>query len=135
MSSCASSVPPSRSRTIAYWIATVLLAAECAVGGVLDVFQFPPFIETLVRLGYPTYFSSILGAWKLLAVVALLAPRSATLKEWAYAGIFFNMTGAAASHLAVGDGPGALVGPLAFTGLTLASWALRPPARRETRPR
>ena len=135
MSSYASPVVPSRSRTVAYWITTVLLAVECAVGGVLDVFQFPPFLETLARLGYPAYFSVILGVWKLLAVVALLAPRSATLKEWAYAGIFFNMTGAAASHLAVGEGSGALVGPLAFTGLTLASWALRPPARRDFQPR
>src|SRR5262249_44130091 len=124
-----------RSRTVAYWITTALLALECAVGGVVDILQLPPFLTTLVRLGYPTYFSIILGVWKLLAVVALLAPRSPTLKEWAYAGIFFNVTGAAASHLAVGAGPGALVGPVAFTGLTLASWALRPPARREPRPR
>jgi hypothetical protein len=55
-------------------------------------------------------------------------------QEWAYAGIVFNMTGAAAPHLAVGDGAGTLVGPLVFTGLALASWALRPPARRDFRP-
>jgi hypothetical protein len=82
----------------------------------------------MVHLGYPVYFSFIIGIWKVLGAVAVLSPRFPKLREWAYAGMFFNMTGAAASHLAVGDGVGMLVAPIIFTGLVVASWALRPVA-------
>ena len=120
----------SRSRAIAYWITTVLLAAEALTGGVWDLLRIS-FVRTVIEhLGYPDYLLSILGVWKLLGAVALLAPRWPRLKEWAYAGIFFNMTGAAASHLAAGDGPDKLAAPIIFTALAFASWALRPPSRR-----
>ena len=80
-------------------------------------------------MGYPTYLMTMLGVWYALAGVALLAPRLPRLKEWAYAGLLFNYTGAAASHLVVGDRAGGLLGPFVFTGFLVASWALRPPAR------
>lgn len=134
MTDLATSVASSRGRTIAYWVATALVAAESAVGGAADILQLPPFLAILMHLGYPAYFSVIIGIWKVLAAAAVLAPRLPRLKEWAYAGIFFNMTGAAASHLAVGDAAGALVAPIVFTGLVVASWALRPSARRDLVP-
>jgi hypothetical protein len=121
----------SQRRIIAYWVTTVIIAAEFAVGGVMDILRLPPFFEILRHLGYPGYFSVILGGWKVLGAVAVLAPRFPGLKEWAYAGMFFNMTGAAASHLAVGDPAVTLVAPIIFTGLVIASWALRPLARRD----
>jgi len=120
----------SRSRTIAYWVPTVLLAAESLTGGVWDVLRIPYVRGVIEHRGYPDYFLVILGVWKLLGAVALLAPGFPRLKEWAYAGLVFNYTGAAASHLAAGDGAGALAGPVVFLGLTVASWALRPPSRR-----
>jgi hypothetical protein len=134
MTDLASSVPSSRGGTIAYWVSTVLVAAESAVGGAMDILQLPPFFAILMHLGYPAYFSIIIGVWKVLAAVAVLAPRFPRLKEWAYAGMVFNMTGAAASHLAVGDAAAALVAPIVFTGLVFASWALRPSARRDHAP-
>ena len=82
------------------------------------------------HLGYPGYFSVILGAWKVLGAVAVLAPRFPRLKEWAYAGLVFIYTGAAASRFAVGDRAVTLVAPIIFTGLVAASWVLRPSARR-----
>jgi hypothetical protein len=82
------------------------------------------------HLGYPAYFLIILGFWKLAGAVTLLVPRFPRLKEWAYAGLFFAYTGAAASLLAVGDGAGAIAPPIAFAGLTLASWAFWPSDRR-----
>jgi uncharacterized membrane protein YphA (DoxX/SURF4 family) len=124
----------SRNRDFAYWVATVLVAAEAAVGGVADILQLPPFFPTLIHLGYPGYFSVILGVWKVLGAVAILAPSLPRLKEWAYAGIVFNMTGAVASHLAVGDSAGNLVAPIIFTGLVAASWALRRAPRRDLSP-
>ena len=77
----------------------------------MDILRLPPFFGILKHLGYPGYFSVILGVWKVLGSVAVLAPRFPRLKEWAYAGMFFNMTGAAASHLAAGD-PGYGSSPL-----------------------
>ena len=124
----------SRSRAIAYWVTTLALATECVVGGVMGALRLSPFIEIIGHLGYPAYFMTILGVWYVLAGVALLAPRFPRLKEWAYAGLIFNYTGAAASHLAVGDGVGALIAPTVFTGLAVASWALRPPDRRNFPP-
>jgi uncharacterized membrane protein len=119
-----------RSRTTAYWVTTGLLALECAVGGVMGALRLPPFSGIMTHLGYPPYFMTIIGVWYILGAVALLAPRLARLKEWAYAGLAFIYTGAAASHLAVGDPAVTLVAPIVFTGLMSASWLLRPPARR-----
>jgi uncharacterized membrane protein YphA (DoxX/SURF4 family) len=131
MTKLANSTDCSRRRIIAYWVTTVIIAAEFAIGGVMDILRLPPFFAILKHLGYPGYFSVILGIWKVFGAVTVLAPRFPRLKEWAYAGMFFNMTGAAASHLAVGDPPVALVAPIIFTGLVIASWALRPLARRD----
>jgi hypothetical protein len=125
----------SRSQAIAYWITTGLLAAESLTGGVLDLLRMSYVRSVIEHLGYPDYFLVILGVWKVLAAVAVLAPGLPRLKEWAYAGLVFNFTGAAASHLAVGDRADTLVAPMLFTGLTFASWALRPPARRDLAPR
>src|SRR5262245_12191730 len=118
------------SRSRAYWAATAIVSIECLVGGVWGSLQLPPFVGIAQHLGYPPYFMSILGAWYVLAGIALLVPRFALVKEWAYAGLTFNYTGAAVSHLVAGDGAGALAGPLFFTGLVVISWALRPPSRR-----
>jgi hypothetical protein len=80
-------------------------------------------------LGYPAYFLTILGVWKVLSAPALLAPRLPRLKEWAYAGIFFDLTGAAASHAFSGESPGKIAAPLVLLLIAAASWALRPPSR------
>jgi uncharacterized membrane protein YphA (DoxX/SURF4 family) len=130
MTDIAASTPSSRKYTIAYWVTTVVLASECLVGGVMGSLQLPPFIGIIRHLGYPPYFMTILGTWYVLAGIALLAPRFPRIKEWAYAGLLYNYTGAAASHLAIGDGAATLVAPIIFTGLVAISWFLRPPTRR-----
>src|SRR5262245_4581704 len=127
MSTVTASAVPMRGRVVAYWVATVLVAAEALLGGLSDVLQARYVAETMEHLGYPAYVTTILGVWKLAAVVPLLAPRWPRVKEWAYAGMFFDLTGAVASHLAVGDGIPAIVAPTILTGLVVAAWALRPP--------
>jgi uncharacterized membrane protein len=131
----ASSAPMSRSRAMTYWGSTLLLGTEGIVGGVLALIRFPAYTGIITHLGYPRYFMSIIGVWYTLAGLALLVPRFPRLKEWAYAGLIINYTGAAASHMAAGDPIGAQVAPTIFICLTVASWALRPPARRLDGPR
>jgi uncharacterized membrane protein YphA (DoxX/SURF4 family) len=124
-------VPPTRRRSIAYWVTTVVIGTECVVGGVWGGLQLPPFDGIILHLRYPTYVMTILGFWYVLAGVAIVVPRFPRLKEWAYAGLFLNYTGAIVSHLAVGDGVLMLVGPLFLLGLAGISWGLRPPERRQ----
>ncbi|WP_312029612.1 DoxX family protein [Paenibacillus sedimenti] len=87
-------------------------------------------IEVLSGLGYPAYLATILGLWKLLGVIAIVIPRFPRLKEWAYAGFFFELSGAALSHAFSGEGPALIAQPLVFLALVIASWALRPPSRK-----
>lgn len=122
-----------RRRNFVYWITTSILASECIVGGVMGGLQLQPFRGIIEHLGYPAYFMTLTGVWYVLAGLALLGPKLPRLKEWAYAGLIFNYTGAAASHVAVGDGALTLVGPTVFACLVVVSWSLRPPSRRLVR--
>jgi hypothetical protein len=113
----------------AYWISTILLAVAVGSGGLAALLQQPGTMELMLGLGYPEYFITIIGLWKVLGSVTLIVPGLLRLKEWAYAGIFFNMTGAMVSHVVM-DSAGWHVGvTAAFAALTLASWALRPAGR------
>jgi len=116
-------------KSIAYWITTGFVVFAMSSGGIAELTRRPETIEGMKLLGYPLYFVMILGVWKLLASVALVIPGFPRLKEWAYAGIFFNITGAAVSHLVCQDAAWHVVVTLGLAGLTLASWALRPASR------
>jgi hypothetical protein len=125
-------VASSRYRGVVYWATTMIIGWELLLGGAWDVLRTPYVYGMVVEdLGYPEYFLVILGAWKLLGGVVLLIPRFPRLKEWAYAGAFFNYTGAVASHVAVGDGVLVWWGPAGFAVILMVSWALRPSSRRD----
>ena len=114
---------------IAYWFLTILVTFELAAGALWDLLRIEYVRGMLSHLGYPHYLLLILGVWRIPGALALLAPRFPRLKEWAYAGAFFDYTGAAASHMLVRDQVAAWVFPLIFSGLTMASWKLRPASR------
>lgn len=118
-----------KGRLIAYWVTTGLVALAMLTGGAADVMRPPDAVAGMVHLGYPAYFMVILGVWKLLAGIALLAPRFPRLKEWAYAGTIFDLTGASASHAASGDPAWHIIVPLLIAVIVLVSWALRPESR------
>jgi uncharacterized membrane protein YphA (DoxX/SURF4 family) len=117
-------------KTISYWVITAMVAFFIGSGGAAELARLPGNVEGLVRLGYPIYFATIIGFWKVLGAIAILVPGFPRLKEWAYAGIFFNMTGAAATGVFVGAAAWHVIVDLVLTALTVASWALRPPSRR-----
>ena len=116
-------------RTMGYWIATGLTAFVYLSGGAVDIARPGFAVEGIVHLGYPIYFMVILGVWKVLGGIAVLLPGTPRLKEWAYAGMAFNLTSASASHAACGDGAGEIITPLVVLGIVAASWALRPAER------
>lgn len=124
-------------KLIIYWVVTAAITLETLAGGVTDLIHGgtelvagQPVVQIVTHEGYPVYLLTILGVWKLLGGITLLAPGFPRLKEWAYAGIFFELTGALASGIVRGDDPVNLVwSPLILVVLALASWALRPPSR------
>jgi hypothetical protein len=117
-------------RSAVYWTATLLIALAMLSGGAAYLLGAEVPLRGMADLGYPAYFVTILGIWKVLGGLALLAPRLPLLKEWAYAGIAFDLTGAAFSHAAVGDPVAKVMVPLVLLAVMAASWALRPGSRR-----
>ena len=113
-------------RKVIYITSTAILVLEILAGAFMDLAHFPLVVQDVRSIGYPTYVLYIVGVWKILAVGALLWRRLPRLREWAYAGVFFEMSGAVASHLLVGDPIGRFAAPLAFTFVALVSWWFQP---------
>ncbi len=115
---------------IIYWIATIWLALGMISTGIVQIIRMKEETDMMTHLGYAPYFMTILGVWKILGVLAILMPKLPLLKEWAYAGFFFSMSGAVFSHLAVGDGAKDFFGPVLLLILTIISWHFRPEDRK-----
>jgi len=114
---------------IIYWIATIWLALGMLSTGIVQLLKTEDEVTKITQLGYPVYILTILGIWKILGVVVMLLPKMPVVKEWAYAGFFFTMTGAVVSHLVSGSPAGELFGPVLLIVLTVVSWYLRPESR------
>jgi hypothetical protein len=119
-----------KGRAIAYWIVTILLSIAMFLGGIAQLTHAEANVKGMKGLGYPVYLLSLLGTLKIAGTLVLLLPRLPLLKEWAYAGFFFLLTGAIVSHIASGDEFIRWLGPLVFWILVPVSWALRPISRR-----
>ena len=115
---------------IIYWIATVWLALGMVSTGIVQIIKTKEEADMMAHLGYPLYLLTILGIWKILGVITVLIPKFPLLKEWAYAGFFFTMSGAVFSHLVMGDSAGEFFGPVLLLILTAASWYFRPADRK-----
>lgn len=124
-----------KTKTAAYWICTAIIALAFLPGGIFYVMRVPPVVAGVTQLGFPAYFVTFLGIWKVLGAIALLVPGFALVKEWAYAGMFFDLTGAAVASSATGNAWWHVLAPLAIAVVLVASWALRPPSRRLSIPR
>lgn len=116
-------------RSVGYWASTTITAFVLLTGGAAYLFRADEPLRGMGELGYPGYFVTILGAWQVLGGLAILAPRFARLKEWAYAGIAFDLTGAAFTHFSMGHSTGKVIVPLVILVVAAASWALRPASR------
>jgi hypothetical protein len=119
-----------KTKKIIYWIATLWLSLGMVSTGIVQVMNMKEEVAFILKLGYPMYFLTLLGVWKMLGVVAVLIPRMPLLKEWAYAGFFFMMSGAVYSHIAAGSAVGEMFPALLLLVLTIVSWYFRPADRK-----
>lgn len=115
---------------IIYWVATLWLALGMLSTAIVQLIKMDEEVKNFTNLGYPLYLMTLLGVWKTLGVIAVLIPKFPLLKEWAYAGFFFAMSGALFSHLISGDDAIALFGPALLLVLTVLSWYYRPADRK-----
>lgn len=115
---------------IIYWIATSLLAFGMIGSGIAQILHLEDMNAIITHIGYPLYFMYIIGVWKILGIIVIIIPKFPLLKEWAYAGFFFLMTGALVSHLFMGDTGSAIFGPLFQTIFVVVSWYFRPNDRK-----
>ena len=122
---------------IIYWISTLWLVLGMVSTGAVQLFKVqsegalaPPGVYGMTHLGYPVYLLTLLGVWKMAGVIAVLVPKFPVVKEWAYAGFFFTMSGAVFSHIANGDPMNSLIPSLLLLILTLVSWYFRPAGRK-----
>ena len=115
---------------IIYWVATLWLALGMTSTGIVQLIKMEEEVAMITGIGYPDYIVTLLGTLKLLGVVAVLVPKFPRVKEWAYAGFFFNMTGAIFSHVVSGSDAAELFGPTLLLVLTVVSWYFRPADRR-----
>lgn len=119
-----------KSTKIIYWVATIWLALGMFSTGIVQFIKMKEEVAVITGLGYPVYFLTLLGLWKILGVVVVLIPKFPLLKEWTYAGFFFAMSGAIFSHLAIGNSTKELFGPALLLVLTAVSWYFRPADRK-----
>jgi len=119
-----------KAKLIGYWIATGLFCFAMMTAGILHFWGGEDMVKMISDLELPPYFAKVLGFWKIAGGVALLVPGFALLKEWAYAGFFFNLTGAVAVHCFVNHPLTELIAPIILLGIGACSWYLRPDSRK-----
>jgi hypothetical protein len=125
MSTIDGTMPTTRSQKVVYWVTTGAAALVLGAIGVADLVREPAVMDRLAHLGYPAYLATLLGAWLLLGAATIVAPGLPRVKEWAYAGMVFALTGAAISHGVSGDSLLDVLVPLVLVGLVVVSWLLQ----------
>ena len=115
---------------IIYWVTTLWLALGMTSTGIVQIIKMDEEVQNISNLGFPVYLMTLIGIWKILGVIVVLIPKFPLVKEWAYAGFFFTMTGAIISHLAIGEPIVKTFPPLLLLILTILSWYFRPEERK-----
>ncbi|QMU29911.1 DoxX family protein [Adhaeribacter radiodurans] len=119
-----------RRNKIIFWVSTLWLALGMLSTGIVQLLKAKEEVALMLDLGYPNYFLTLLGIWKILGVVVVLLPKFPLLKEWAYAGFFFAMSGAIFSHISSGNALNEIAPSLLLLLLTVISWYFRPTDRK-----
>ena len=120
----------SKRNKIIYWVATLWLSLGMISTGIVQLMKLPKETDFITKMGYPEFLLPFLGITKFLGVIAVLIPRYPLVKEWAYAGFFFMMSGAIYSHVVTGAPIGEVAPPVLLLVLTVISWRFRPAERK-----
>ncbi len=120
----------SKRNKIIYWVSTIWLALGMVSTGIVQLLRVKEDVDFIIQMGYPDYFLTIIGTWKILGAIAVLIPKFTLLKEWAYAGFFFIMSGAVFSHIATGNSMNEIFPAVLLLALTVISWYFRPANRK-----
>ncbi|HLP54743.1 MAG TPA: DoxX family protein [Fluviicola sp.] len=120
----------SKTAKITYWVSTAWLALGMLSTGIVQLIGMEEEAAKFQSLGYPLYLMSIIGVWKILGVIVVLLPKLPVAKEWAYAGFFFCMSGAAVSHIVSGSPLSEIFPSVLLFVLTIVSWYFRPASRK-----
>lgn len=120
----------SKRNKIIYWASTIWLALGMVSTGIVQLLRVKEDVNFIIQMGYPDYFLTIIGTWKILGAIAVLIPKFTLLKEWAYAGFFFIMSGAVFSHIATGNSMNEIFPAILLLALTVISWYFRPANRK-----
>lgn len=107
---------------IFYWVFTGLLIPSLGYGSIMEVMGNPQSIEIITSLGYPAYLSPFLGVARILALIVIFSPKFSRLKEWAYAGLVFDIMGAIYSQIAIGNPLTYTIFPIIILGVIFASY-------------
>jgi uncharacterized membrane protein YphA (DoxX/SURF4 family) len=118
-----------RGRATIYWLTTIAISLAFFITGIGNLIPLDHIAKDMSHLGHPSYFLPLLGTWKILASLTILSPRLPRMKEWAYAGMIFDLTGASFSRYSMGDGILMIIVPLSIAVVTAVSWRLRPEGR------
>lgn len=110
--------------TIFYWIITVLFAGFMIFSAIPNILSDKQAIDFITKLGYPLYFIPFIGVAKLLGAIAILIPGFPRIKEWAYAGLIYDLIAAMVSFIATGAGAAGYLPMLIFIALAFASYFL-----------
>jgi hypothetical protein len=86
-----------KSVKIIYWTSTIVFAVFMAFTAIPSLMNVKEALDAMARLGYPLYFTKFIAVAKILGAIALLVPGFPKIREWAYAGLFFDLIGAAFS--------------------------------------
>ncbi|MCB9225355.1 MAG: DoxX family protein [Crocinitomicaceae bacterium] len=119
----------SKGKKIVFWVVTLWLSLGMVATGIVQLIQTNEEKSKMIELGIPNYIFALIGIWKIIGVAVILIPKCALIKEWAYAGFFFLMSGATVIHLINGS-YSELFGPILLLVLTISSWLLRPESRK-----
>lgn len=107
---------------IIFWVLTGLLVPAFGIGSIFEVLGNPKSVEVVTSLGYPAYLSPFLGVARILALIAIFTPKFPRLKEWAYAGLVFDVIGATYSQIAAGNPITYTIFPIICLALIFSSY-------------
>jgi len=115
----------SKTKKNLFWVTTTIIAIAYFISGLGNLVPFSHIAQDMAHLGYPVYFLKILGVWKILAAIVIVFPGIRRIKEWAFAGMMLDLSGAALSRYFSGDAWSTILIPAGILILVTLNYVIR----------